>query len=256
MELLEDSLIPVVPEEFVNFVISAMKSFKCSAHDEQHVFRVANLALRIAMALEPRPNLKIVYVAALSHDIMDSKLMATATSASSNEIMLRNELGQFLDSVDIEFVINIVKNIGYKNLLKEDWDAKSQSMEYRCVQDADLLDAIGASGIGRAFSFGGGRNRDLFGVLDNFNTVTREEYLAQQTMDNSTKGLSSAQHFFDKLLRIHLLMTTQTGKELASQRQETMLQYLRMLAMELEEAGSIDGKILSKRLSYEFPKIA
>lgn len=247
-----------VPTVFTDFVRQAMSTFKCSAHDFEHVMRVSNLALSIAKQELPQPNLKIVYVASLSHDVMDSKLVSSET-ASSNETQLRHQLANFLTEDECTEVIAIVKAVGYKNLIREGWDPQARSIEYRCVQDADLIDAIGAIGIGRCFSFGGGRNRDLFGLEDSLEAITAEQYAAQSQHvaagtggvdTSSTKGLSGVQHFFDKLLQIPSIMTTKTGRAIAQTRLETMLVYLRLLVDELTDAGSVDGIILKKKIDH------
>ncbi len=119
------------------------------------------------------------------------------------------------------------------------------------MQDADLIDAIGAVGIGRCFSFGGGRNRDLFGIVNDTHVCTRDEYIAQDESKNDKK-LSGVQHFFDKLLRIQEMMTTSAGSIIAQRRQLAMLTYLSTLADELCEAGSTDGFILKTKLQ-SFP---
>ncbi len=75
-------------------------------------------------------------------------------------------------------------------------------MEYRCVQDADLLDAIGAIGIARCFAFSGKRNRKLFGLSrtqsDVSQGITHQEYMTAQVSTTD----SAVDHFFDKLLTI------------------------------------------------------
>jgi HD superfamily phosphodiesterase len=144
-----------VPKEFSVFLTECMSSFKCSAHDASHVHRVANLAIRLADT-EVGARKNIVYVAALCHDILDSKLISSADSVGMEQ-RLKDQLSTFLKQEDSDEVLHIVKSVGYKKMLSKDFDPVIMSVEYRCVQDADLLDAIGAVGIGRCFSFGGGK---------------------------------------------------------------------------------------------------
>lgn len=149
-----------LPASYLSFVRDCMSSFKCSAHDESHCLRVTHLARRIASEEAQRGTLvdmRIVTVAALSHDVLDSKLLDIC-DAFSVEKQLVDQLDSFLPVDDRDKVLDVVKSVGYKNLLKHDWNPSARSIEYRCVQDADLLDAIGAVGIGRCYSFGGGSN--------------------------------------------------------------------------------------------------
>lgn len=162
-----------VPEEFMTFLCDCMKSFQCSAHDMAHVERVASLALHIASVegqnqskreieadgsnTKSEINMKVVYIGALCHDVLDSKLV-TAETARGNEKALRERLMTFMTDSECEEVFKIIHAVGYKKLLDPNHQPQSRSIEYRCVQDADLLDAIGAVGIGRCYSFGGGEN--------------------------------------------------------------------------------------------------
>ena len=65
--------------------------------------------------------------------------------------------------------------------------------ELAIVQDADRLDAIGAVGIGRAFTFGGARGQDMEGTMG---------------------------HFEEKLVRLGDMMKTDVGREMARVRTE------------------------------------
>ncbi len=81
------------------------------------------------------------------------------------------------------------------------------------------MDAIGAIGIARAFTYGGFKNRVLYdpAIPANLN-MTKEEY------KNTTAP--TLNHFYEKLLLLKDLMKTDTGKEMAKQRHEFMLTYL------------------------------
>jgi len=223
-----------VPPVLNAFVIKHMKGFNCGAHDVAHVYRVANLAQKIAAA--EGANQMVTFVAGLVHDILDSKLIDAEDMASSQQEMtriLKNEMSAFIpewQDTDVDKVLEICKSVGYKNLLKIDWNPQDRSLEYKCVQDADLLDAIGAVGIARCFAFGGKRNRLMFGVSDVVGSgITAEQYKVQ-----SQNG-SGVEHFFDKLLLIKDMMTTRTGKKMAQPRHQAMIDYLKTLETELVE---------------------
>ena len=65
------------------------------------------------------------------------------------------------------------------------------TLEGKVVQDADRLDAIGAIGIARTFTYGGQNDRMIFHDTD-----------VQHT---------TIQHFYDKLLKLKQMMHTSHG---------------------------------------------
>jgi uncharacterized protein len=234
----------------------------CPAHDLAHCYRVANLAVKIAHG-EIGADVKVVYVAGMLHDVLDTKLygvdkigaietMLRTTLANSSTATIaettRDDEGKEviqLTPEEIDLVFVIIKSVGYKNLIKPDWDVYSLPLEYRCVQDADLLDAIGAIGIGRCFSFGGKHERALFGE---FSVISAQEKLDPAVYAAYQKSATSntVAHFFDKLLRLKDFMSTFTGKEMAKERHSTMLLFLRVLDMELEDANDASQGYISK----------
>jgi uncharacterized protein len=94
-----------------------------------------------------------------------------------------------------------------------------QTRELEIVQDADRLDAIGAIGIARAFSYGGYKNRELYnpGIAPSLN-MSKEEY--------KNSSAPTINHFYEKLLLLKDKMNTETGKRIAAERHVFMEQYL------------------------------
>lgn len=94
-----------------------------------------------------------------------------------------------------------------------------KTKEFEVVQDADRLDAIGAIGIARCFSYGGFKNRSLYNpeIIPNL-TMTKEEY--------KNSKAPTINHFYEKLLLLKDKMNTETGKQIATDRHLFMEKYL------------------------------
>jgi uncharacterized protein len=184
-------------------------------HDWFHVERVFKNTLLIAK--EEKVNLTVVSLAALLHDIADSKFH-NGNEEIGPKIAERFLTDENVPQEIITHVVEIIKNMSFKNSFGEN-ENKFSSIELKVVQDADRLDAIGAIGIARCFNYGGFRNRALYNpeISPNLN-LTKEEY------KNSTAP--TINHFYEKLLLLKDKMNTESGKKIAENRHQFMIKYL------------------------------
>lgn len=190
-------------------------------HDWFHTERVYKTALTIAE--QEKANLQTVALAALLHDIADSKFHdgdETIGPKKAEEFLL----DQKLDSAAIDAVVNIIKHMSFKNSLEEN---TYDTLELRVVRDADRLDAIGAIGIARAFNYGGFKNRALYDpqIAPKLN-MSKEEY--------KKSTAPTINHFYEKLLLLKDLMHTKTGRQMAAGRHEFMENFLSQFYAEWE----------------------
>ena len=184
-------------------------------HDWFHVERVFKNTLLIAK--EEKVNLTVVSLAALLHDIADSKFH-NGNEEIGLKIAERFLIDENVPQKIITHVVEIIKNMSFKNSFGKN-ENKFSSIELKVVHDADGLDAIGAIGIARCFNYGGFKNRALYNpeILPNLN-LTKEEY------KNSTAP--TINHFYEKLLLLKDKMNTTSGKKIAENRHQFMVNYL------------------------------
>mgnify|MGYP000323572649 CR=1 FL=1 len=184
-------------------------------HDWFHVERVFKNTLLIAK--EEKVNLTVVSLAALLHDIADSKFH-NGNEEIGPKIAERFLIDENVPQEIITHVVEIIKNMSFKNSFGKN-ENKFSSIELKVVQDADRLDAIGAIGIARCFNYGGFKNRALYNpeISPNLN-LTKEEY--------KNSKAPTINHFYEKLLLLKDKMNTTSGKKIAENRHQFMVNYL------------------------------
>jgi uncharacterized protein len=251
------------------------------SHDWWHVHRVRVLALTLAReeGVTEDVALEIVEVAALLHDVKDYKYSGSENAgalavrswlqANSMRYSLWEDVNWYVDAI-----VLIVARVGFKNELKSEsagagdgaaplsekrkkeladaeWEEKhgayARSASLRvlcgCVQDADRLDAMGAIGIARTFSYGGARGSPMHdpGISPREgDDLTRERYVADAAhggQGGSSKGFKAGEgagarvnttinHFHEKLLKLAGMMKTASGYRRAMVRHDTMTRFL------------------------------
>ena len=202
----------LIIDRTIDFVKHTLKGAE-GGHDWFHIQRVFNNA-KLIVRTESADKL-IVSLSALLHDIADSKFHdgdETIGPKKATEFLM----SQNIDSIVIEHVVQIIKNISFKG---GNIDRTFSSKELDIVQDADRLDAMGAIGIARCFNYGGFKNREIFNpkIQPKLN-MTKEEY--------KNSNAPSINHFYEKLLLLKDKMNTTTGRKIAEKRHEYMLGYL------------------------------
>ena len=196
-----------------SFVKNTLKNAE-GGHDWFHTLRVYNSAHTIAK--NEKVNIEVVSLAALLHDIADSKFH-DGDDTIGPEIAREFMFQQNVDSEVIEHVVNIIENMSFNKSLEGKLTFNSPELEV--VQDADRLDAIGAIGIARCFNYGGFKNRKMFDpAIQPQMNMTKEEY--------KKSTAPTINHFYEKLFLLKDRMNTNTGKKIAEQRHKFMELYL------------------------------
>ncbi|THH27859.1 hypothetical protein EUX98_g6318 [Antrodiella citrinella] len=209
------------------------------SHDAYHVERVRRTALRIAhqVSIETpsvHPDLFVVELAALLHDVLDKKYVSAALASDPYAFFVPFfQVCAAEGGVDLiadgraQVIAKIVDNVSWsteKRLrvtgMVTPWH--KECVELHCVQDADRLDAIGAFGIMRCSAYSTVSNRPLH---------TPAEDPAQDS--------SAIQHFHHKLLHIKDRLKTAPGKRMGEKRHQFMVNFLN------EVNGEFNGEDLA-----------
>lgn len=200
------------------------------SHNPAHVHRVVALAHRI-LARERALHPEIPYdqttvtLAAILHDINDRKYASAVANADADASPVRTALLQHGATQEVaERVDVITAHVSYSTEKKiPDVVARLRDEGYpelAIVQDADRLDALGAVGVGRCFTYLGA-------------SAVRDGRKGE-----GMPGLDDAiEHFHDKLERLQGMMKTETGRKMARARTERLRTFREWWDEEMKQSG-------------------
>lgn len=190
-----------------------------SGHDYFHSVRVYKTARMLAE--REQADVRLVSLAALLHDVDDEKLSPETHETKANAVgFLKSQKVSEEDIAAIVKMIDQVSFVGTDSVVPD-------TIEGRCVQDADRLDAIGAIGIARTFAYGGSHARPLYDPADPPKlNMTKEEYRNHKA--------ATLNHFYEKLFLLKDMMSTKSGRELAEKRHAFMEAYVEQFLLEWE----------------------
>lgn len=189
-----------------------------SGHDIGHLERTMNNALFL-QKYEGGDEV-VIGVSAFLHDI---------------HRVLQNEQGKYCSPKEslpivkklleeIQFpndkIENVLHSIEYHEIYN--WHNSSNQVtdiETLILQDADNLDAIGAIGVARTFSYGGAHGVVMYEPRVPLNT--NDDYAEENGDDEST-----IHHFYHKLFKLGDNMNTNTASKLAKEKTDFMKQYV------------------------------
>ena len=185
-----------------------------SGHDWWHIKRVFNLAKYIAR--QENADNYMVELSALLHEMTDWKFHKDNSEKGKNQAIKWLQYQQVPQQY-INNILSIINSISFKGARVED---RPLQLEGQILQDADRLDAMGAIGIARAFTFGGYHNQDIH--------VPNSTLHFHESFDEyKNKETTTINHFYEKLLLLKERMHTQTGREIAEKRHQFMEDYLK-----------------------------
>jgi uncharacterized protein len=222
-------------DETVKYVKQELAGME-AGHDWYHIERVWKNAKAIQKH-EKKANGLVVSLWALLHDIADAKFH------DGDETIWPKKTRSFLETLwveknNIDAVVDIVENISFKKEFKKSkssspskWEVRwgwfKKSLELQIVQDADRIDALGAIGIARTFSYGWHKWVPFYDEdIKPRKNISREEYL------NGTS--TTINHFYEKLFLLKDMMNTKHGKKIAKKRHKFMLAFVKEFKAEFK----------------------
>lgn len=197
------------------YIIELFKN-DSSGHDISHLIRTMNIAANICD--KENGDKLIVGISAFLHDI--HRIMQNETGKFVSPKDSLPKVREILSNTDLsEDIINkICYCIEYHE--NYNWNGNNvNDINTLILQDADNLDAIGAIGIGRTFSYSGAHKILMYDEEIPLNIS--ENYSEDQGDDPST-----IHHFYHKLFKLANNMNTQTAKEQAIARSEFMKKFV------------------------------
>lgn len=179
-----------------SYIRSYMSNYDAS-HSFDHIQRVVRLAVQIYLSLtsqeQSRLDPKVIILSALLHDVGDRKYLQPGQDAST---MISSVLLSLSCPADLaEKVQTICSAVSYSTEIKDPvktLETIERYPELAVVQDADRIDAVGAVGLGRMFTFGGAKGHR-----------------------SMAQGM---EHVDEKLVRLEGMMKTGPGREMARER--------------------------------------
>lgn len=192
------------------YVLELFKT-ESSGHDISHLERTTNTALYLQK--KEGGDRVIIGLSAFLHDV---------------HRVMENEVGHFVspeESLDtirnilshVELTEEQVEKICYCVVNHEiyNWNGNNvDDINTLVLQDADNLDAIGAIGVARAFSFGGAHSIGMYDPAVPLNEA--DDY-------SEGKGdVSTIHHFYHKAFKLAEHMNTKTARELAEKKNQFM----------------------------------
>jgi len=190
-----------------------------SCHEWEHTERVYNLAMRIGK--KENADLEILGLAAILHDIArkeQDESNGKVCHAEKGAILAREILEKY--NIPAEKTGNICHCIETHRFRDNN---NPKTLEAKILYDSDKLDAIGATGVARAFSFAG----HIGAKVHDKNVILEDK--AEYTQDDT-----AFREFLVKLRYLKDKMLTCEGRRVAQERHSFMEKFFDRLNKEVD----------------------
>lgn len=193
------------------------------SHDFEHVYRVYLMSMKIAKSVNA--DLDVVIPAALFHDTVVYRKDSPESLNEANESA--EVAGGILNSIKeypkekIDDVKTCIRECSFTKGIK------AELLESKVLQDADLLESVGALSIMRTFSSCGHMNRPFY---------NKKHPFQEKFEKNFPSGIGL---FYRRLLVVEPRLHTKMAKKIGKQRTLFLKKFLLQVEKELKESGLI-----------------
>lgn len=194
-----------------------------TGHGFDHIERV--LALSLAFAEKEKANIELVTLIALLHDVDDYKLVGIENASVYKNALSMMDEGE-VDVKTQRLVIDNIQKMGYSRLIE---GIRPTMLEGKIVSDADMCDAIGASGLLRVHAYGLSKGQPFFNPEVFPNSAIEAAVYKTKGSDHTIN------HFFDKLLKLKGFMMTDSGSREAILRHDFLVSFLIQFFQETQQ---------------------
>jgi len=181
------------------------------AHDWHHVQRVEALADTLAEEY-PDADRRTLQAAVLLHDI--GRAREDRGEIDDHAAWGAREAREMLPEHGVDDPDRIDAICHAIAVHRYSTEPEPETLEAKLLCDADNLDALGAVGVARCFTYGGERGE-----------VIHDPELPPE-VDNSSAGATQYNHFHEKILDLPERMYTDAGREIADDRREFVERFL------------------------------
>lgn len=191
-----------------------------TGHDFFHGQRVAKLGLKMYLADHPdaHPDSRvaaIIQAGGYIHDTIDEKICPDPQQVVSQIKKLLPQAG-FAD-LEVQDILFTIQHMSFAQNIEHHYQLP---LTGQYVQDADRIEALGAIGIARAFTYGGRHHNPIYDPrIKPVKLVSHDQYRHHRE--------TTINHFYEKLLNLPFTMNTPAGKKLAQARADYMRGFLR-----------------------------
>jgi len=216
---MEEKIIEEIEIEAKKYFEDAMPT-----HDWSHIERCKKLSERIGKT--ENVDMSVIKLAVLLHDTgrrLEDETSGKIPHEKEGERIARKILEEYnLENSIIEKVCYCIRMHRFRGN-----NSMPETIEARVLYDTDKLDAIGAIGIARSYSFSGENHQKLY-----------SEYGRDGNIDSIGSGYESehnpVKEFLGKLIKVKDKMLTKEGKKIAEERHKFMIEFFDRLNKEIE----------------------